>query len=90
MRTFRRSANRNYTCRKVPRPIQLRTQIGWTLRQMKWLRLVAAIFAMLQKHWSLPDEFFEAEVRQLQAAVSNGYLRGKFVPVSRDHKDWYD
>ena len=27
---------------------------------------------------------------QLQAAVSNGYSRGKFEPVPRDRKDWYD
>ena len=26
----------------------------------------------------------------LQAAVSNGYARGKFEPVPRDRKDWYD
>jgi hypothetical protein len=36
------------------------------------------------------NEFLEAEVRQLQAAVSNGYARGKFEPVPRDRKDWYD
>jgi hypothetical protein len=23
-------------------------------------------------------------------AVSNGYARGKFEPVPRDRKDWYD
>lgn len=34
--------------------------------------------------------FLEAEVRQLQAAVSNGYARGRFEPVPRDRKDWYD
>lgn len=34
--------------------------------------------------------FLEAEVRQLQAAVSNGYARCKFDPVPRDRKDWYD
>jgi hypothetical protein len=34
--------------------------------------------------------FLEDEVRQLQAAVSNGYARGKFEPVPRDRKDWYD
>jgi hypothetical protein len=36
------------------------------------------------------NEFLEAEVRQLQAAVSNSYARGKFEPVPRDRKDWYD
>ena len=36
------------------------------------------------------NEFLEAEVKQLQAAVSNGYARGKFEPVPRDRKDWYD
>jgi hypothetical protein len=34
--------------------------------------------------------FLEEKVRQLQAAVSNGYTRGKFEPVPRDRKDWYD
>jgi hypothetical protein len=32
-------------------------------------------------------EFLEAQVRELQAAVSNGYARGKFEPVPRDRKD---
>jgi hypothetical protein len=36
------------------------------------------------------SEFLEAQVRDLQAAVSNGYARGKFEPVPRDRKDWYD
>jgi hypothetical protein len=36
------------------------------------------------------NEFLEAEVKQLHAAVSNGYARGKFEPVPRDRKDWYD
>jgi hypothetical protein len=27
---------------------------------------------------------------ELQAAVSNGYARGKFETVPRDRKDWYD
>jgi hypothetical protein len=27
------------------------------------------------------NEFLETEVKQLQAAVSNGYARGKFEPV---------
>jgi hypothetical protein len=35
-------------------------------------------------------EFLEAEMKQLQAAVSNGYARGRFEPVPRDRKDWYD
>jgi stage V sporulation protein SpoVS len=34
--------------------------------------------------------FLEAEVRELRAAVSNGYARGKFEPAPRDRKDWYD
>jgi hypothetical protein len=33
------------------------------------------------------NEFLEAQVRELQAAVSNGYSRGKFDPVPRDRKD---
>jgi hypothetical protein len=33
------------------------------------------------------NEFLEAEVKQLQAAVSNGYARGKFEPVPRDRRD---
>jgi hypothetical protein len=36
------------------------------------------------------NEFLEAQVKELQAAVSNGYARGKFEPVPRDRKDWYD
>jgi hypothetical protein len=36
------------------------------------------------------NEFLETQVRELQAAVSNGYARGKFQPVPRDRKDWYD
>jgi hypothetical protein len=36
------------------------------------------------------NEFLEAEVRELQAAVSHRYARGKFEPVPRDRKDWYD
>jgi hypothetical protein len=35
-------------------------------------------------------EFLEAQLAELQAAVSNGYARGKFEPVPRDRKDWYD
>ena len=36
------------------------------------------------------NEFLEAEMKVLQAAVSNGYARGRFEPVPRDRKDWYD
>ena len=36
------------------------------------------------------NEFLEAEVKELQAAVSNGYARGKFEAVPPDRKDWYD
>ena len=36
------------------------------------------------------NEFLEAQVRELQVAVSNGYARGKFEPVPPDRKDWYD
>jgi acetaldehyde dehydrogenase (acetylating) len=36
------------------------------------------------------NEFLEKEMKALQAAVSNGYARGKFEPVPRDRKDWYD
>jgi hypothetical protein len=35
-------------------------------------------------------EFLEAQIEQLQADVSKGYARGKFEPVPRDRKDWYD
>jgi hypothetical protein len=35
----------------------------------------------------IANEFLEAEVKHLQAAVSNGYARGKFEPVPRDRKD---
>jgi hypothetical protein len=36
------------------------------------------------------NEFLEAQVREVQAAVSNGYARGKFEPVPPDRKDCYD
>jgi hypothetical protein len=36
------------------------------------------------------NEFLESQMRELQAAVSNGYARGKFESVPRDRKDWYD
>jgi hypothetical protein len=36
------------------------------------------------------NEFLETQVRELHAAVSHGYARGKFEPVPRDRKDWYD
>jgi len=36
------------------------------------------------------NEFLVAHVAELQSAVSNGYARGKFEPVPRDRKDWYD
>ena len=36
------------------------------------------------------NEYLETEVRELRAAVSAGYARGKFEPVPRDRKDWYD
>ena len=36
------------------------------------------------------NEFLEAQLRELQAAVSHGFARGKFEPVPRDRKDWYD
>lgn len=36
------------------------------------------------------NEFLEVKVRQLQAAVSNSYARGKFELLPRDRKDWYD
>jgi hypothetical protein len=36
------------------------------------------------------NEFLEAQIAELQAAVSNGFARGKFEFVPRDRKDWYD
>jgi hypothetical protein len=36
------------------------------------------------------NEFLEAQVRELLAAVSHGYARGKFETAPRDRKDWYD
>ena len=36
------------------------------------------------------NEFLEAQVKQLQASVSNGYARGRFESLPRDRKDWYD
>ncbi|KJC37141.1 hypothetical protein UP09_28260 [Bradyrhizobium sp. LTSP885] len=38
----------------------------------------------------LANEFLEAQVAELQAAVSNGYARGRFELAPRDRKDWYD
>jgi hypothetical protein len=52
----------------------------------RWLRFArAAVSALI-----VANEFLEAHVAELQAAVSNGYARGKFEPVPRDRKDWYD
>jgi hypothetical protein len=36
------------------------------------------------------NESLEAQIAELQAAVSNGFARGKFEPVPGDRKDWYD
>jgi hypothetical protein len=36
------------------------------------------------------NEILEAQIAELQSAVSNGYARGKFEPVPRDRQDWYD
>jgi hypothetical protein len=36
------------------------------------------------------NEFLETQVAELQAAVSHGYARGKFEPVPRVRRDWYD
>jgi len=36
----------------------------------------------------IANEFLEVEVSQ--AAISNGYARGKFEPAPRDRKDWYN
>jgi hypothetical protein len=36
------------------------------------------------------NEFLVQQVADLQAAVSNGYARGKFESVPRDRKDWHD
>jgi hypothetical protein len=36
------------------------------------------------------NEFLEVQLRELQAAVSHGYARGKFEPVPHDRRDWYD
>ena len=36
------------------------------------------------------NEFLVAHVAKLQAAVSNGYARGKFEAVPHDREDWYD
>jgi hypothetical protein len=38
----------------------------------------------------LANEFLEGQVAELQAAVSNGYARGRFELPPRDRKDWYD
>jgi hypothetical protein len=36
------------------------------------------------------NEFLESEMKELRAAVPTGCARGKFEPVPRDRKDWYD
>jgi hypothetical protein len=36
------------------------------------------------------NEFLEAQIAELQAAVSNGYARGKFELPPQDRNDWYD
>jgi hypothetical protein len=36
------------------------------------------------------NEFLEAQIAEVQAAVSNGYARGKVEPVPGDRRDWYD
>jgi hypothetical protein len=36
------------------------------------------------------NEYLEAEMRELRAAISSGYARDKFEPVPQDRKDWYD
>ena len=36
------------------------------------------------------NEFLESQMRELLAAVSTGYARGRFESVPRDRKDWYD
>jgi len=38
----------------------------------------------------LANDFLEAQLGELQAAVSRGYARGKFEPAPRDRKEWYD
>jgi hypothetical protein len=46
----------------------------------------AALKAMI-----VANGYLETEVKTLQAAVSSGYARGKYVEqVPRDRKDWYD
>jgi len=36
------------------------------------------------------NEFLEAQVGELQAAVSHGYACGKFEPVAARPQGWYD
>jgi hypothetical protein len=46
----------------------------------------AALQAMI-----VANGYLETEVKALQAAVSSGYARGKYLErVPRDRKDWYD
>jgi hypothetical protein len=45
----------------------------------------AALKAMI-----VANAYLESELSALQTAVSKGYARGKFEPVPRDRKDWYD
>jgi hypothetical protein len=44
----------------------------------------AMLFAAVRR----TNEVLESQVRELQAAVSNGYARGKFEPVPRDRNNW--
>jgi hypothetical protein len=83
------------SCQRRPlcQPIQITGQhpnrTGLMLRPMKPSRPAAAIRDAV-KALIIANEFLEAQVWELQAAVSNGYARGRFEPVPRDRKDWYD
>jgi hypothetical protein len=53
-------------------------------------RLAAVTHGKAVKALLVTNEFLEAQIAELRAAVSNGYARGKFESVPRDRKDWYD
>ena len=56
-----------------------------TDRRSSWKGLANARDAV--KALLVANEFLQAQIEELHAAVPNGYARG---PVPRDRKDWYD
>jgi hypothetical protein len=90
MRTFREQSMRNSRCRKAPVP---NIQADADRLEVAADQAIAACGGNARdavKALIVANEFLETQVKELEAAVSNGYARGKFEPVPRDRKDWYD